>query len=325
MACLVASAIACGGSPPKANDASDADLAEDRDEPGASGQAQASSQQVQRGIDALQAGDAAQAVAILEKAREADPKDAQAAFYLAVAYEQSNEKQKALDLYREALNLDPKLTEAYVNLSFALLDGGEPAEAANVAARGLEVSPASPDLLTNRALALEAAGNEKEALTAYGKAVGASKDNAELRYAYALLLAKSDQTDAAKKQLAEVGRLSKDARVLAAAADLFAQLKDFDQCVQLFGQAIEAEESAVLYVRRGVCEHGRKQDSAALADYTKALQLDPEAPQAHYYLGLQHKQAGDKKKACEHLAKAAAGEGQYAKAAAKQGASMGCK
>lgn len=325
MVCLVASAVACGGSSTPPSDPSDPELPDDGAAPAGGAQAPASSDDVQRGIDALQAGDAGQARTILEKARSRDPKDAQAAFYLAVAYESLNDKPKAVELYRETLKLDPKLTEGYVNLSSALLDAGEAAEAAEVAGRGLEISANSADLLTNRALALEAAGNDGEALTAYGKAVEASKDNAELRYAYALLLAKANQPDAAKSQLKEVPRLSKDARVLAAAADLFAQLKDFEQCVALFGKAIAAEASAVLYVRRGVCQHGMKQDSAALADYEKGLELDPASAEAHYYIGLHHKQAGDKKKACEHLGKASSGDGQYAQAATKQAAGLGCK
>jgi tetratricopeptide (TPR) repeat protein len=173
-------------------------------------------------------------------------------------------------------------------------------------------------------LALEAAGQQDEALSAYAKAVEASKENAELRYSYALLLAKAGQGDTAKQQLSEVSRLSEDARVLAAAADLFAQLRDFEQCVALFSKAIEKAANASLHVRRGVCQHERKDDEAAAQDYERALELEPGFPAAHYYLGLHHKQAGAKKEACEHLQQAAKSKGQYSKAAAKQLAGMGC-
>jgi Tfp pilus assembly protein PilF len=319
---LAALAGACGGSTPPPNDQTEPPLEGDTASGGA--QAPASSPDVQRGVDALQAGDAQGAKAILEQARAKDPKDPQAVFYLAVACESLGDAAKGIELYREALKLDPKLTEAYVNLSSALLGAEQAAEAADVAGRGLQASPNTPDLLTNRALALEAAGKNEEALQAYAKAVEASKNNAELRYTYAEFLAKQNQLDKAKEQLVALGAQAQDAKVLAAAANLFGQLKDFEQCVAFFGKAIAKDPAPAFYVRRGVCQHGRKDEAAAAADYEKALASDPNMADAHYYLGLYYEKT-DKKKACEHLLGAAGKEGTYAKPAREKADKLGCK
>ena len=321
---LVALTGACGGSTPPPNDQSTNPPPPEEDTPSEGAQAPASSEDVQRGIDALQAGDAQGAKTILEKARAKDPKDPQAAFYLAVACESLGDATKGIELYREALELDPKLTEAYVNLSSALLAAEQAAEAADVAGRGLEVSPNTPDLLTNRALALEAAGKNEEALQAYAKAVEASKNNAELRYTYAEFLARQNQPDKAKEQLVALGAQAQDAKVLAAAANLFGQLKDFEQCVAFFGKAIAKDPVPAFYVRRGVCQHGRKDEAAAAADYEKALASDPNLADAHYYLGLYYEKT-DKKKACEHLLSAAGKEGVYAKRGRQQADKLRCK
>jgi Tfp pilus assembly protein PilF len=320
---LAGLAGACGGSTPPPNDQSDSPPLE-TETPSSGAQAPASSQDVQRGIDALQAGDAQGAKTILEQARAKAPKDPQAAFYLAVAYETLGDGAKGIELYREALQLDPKLTEAYVNLSSALLAAEQAPEAADVAGRGLKVSPNTPDLLTNHALALEAAGRNAEALEAYVKAVEASKNNAELRYTYAEFLAKQNQPDKAKEQLVALGAQAQDAKVLAAAANLFGQLKDFEQCVAFFGKAIAKDPVPAFYVRRGVCQHGRKDEAAAAADYEKALASDPNMADAHYYLGLYYEKT-DKKKACEHLLGAAGTEGPYAKRARERADKLHCK
>jgi Tfp pilus assembly protein PilF len=319
---LVALTAACGGSTPPPNDQSDAPPLEG-DTPSGAEQAPASSKDVQRGVDLLQAGDAQGAKEILEKARATDPKDPQATFYLAATYETLGDVPKGIELYREALKLDPKLTEGYVNLSYALLNSGQAAEAAEVAGRGLAVSPDAPDLLTNRALALEADGQTEQALEAYSKAVQVSKDNVQLRYTYAELLAKQQQPDKAKEQLKALEG-AEEPKVLAAAGNLFGQLKDFDQCVAFFGKAIAKKPVPSFYVRRGVCQHGRKDDAAAAADYQKALESDPNIADAHYYLGLYYEKT-DKKKACEHLLAAAAKEGNYAKPAQAKAKKLRCK
>lgn len=320
---LLAMMTACGGATPPPADQSGPPLEGDAASSDTGAQAAASSKDVRRGVDALQAGDAEGAKAILEKARDADPKDPQAAFYLAATYETLGDAPKGIELYREALKLDPKLTEAYVNLSYALLNSGQAAEAAEVAGRGLSVSPDTPDLLTNRALALEAAGQAEQALEAYGKAVQASKDNAQLRYTYAELLAKQQQPDKAKEQL-KLLEGAEDPKVLAAAGNLLGQLKEFEPCVAFFTKAIAKNPAPSFYIRRGVCHHGKKDDAAANADYEKAIEADPNSVEAHYYLGFDLAKK-DRKKACEHLLAAAAKEGDVAKAARDRAKKLRCK
>src|SRR5262245_1249962 len=136
---------------------------------------------VQQGILALQEEKWEEARNILFDARRKDPKDPQAAYYLAVAWQKLNHLALAEKNYRDALELDPKLSEAGVNLSQMLLDKGDAKGALAVVDAALKGNPKHPDLLLNRALCLEKAGSKADVLSAYGAAVQARPGDPMLR------------------------------------------------------------------------------------------------------------------------------------------------
>jgi Flp pilus assembly protein TadD len=295
---------ACSGSPGPKNPDHDPPLVE----PGPDEVAAASSAKVQAGIDAIQAGDFETAKQVLGQAQAENPKDAQAAFYLGVALEQTKDVNGATEQYKQALALDPRLTEASQNLSAILLDSDDAKGALKVAEKGLAHSPKHPELLMNRALALEATGDKDAALAAYGAAAAAQPDNLELAYAYAELLAGAGRQEPALAQLKKV-TVSDDPQVLAAAANVFGQLRSFGECIAALDKAIgklgKSKPAATLYVRRGVCRHEMKDESGAKSDYDAALGLDPDFAPAHYYLGMHQRAAGKKKEAIAAFQKAA--------------------
>lgn len=305
----------CGGSapppeePPPAFD----------DEEGTSGGsvAQASSSAVQEGIDAIQAEDFAKAKEILQAAHDKDPKDPQAAFYLGVAQENTEDVDGAVASYKQALDNDPKLTEASVNLSAVLLDREDYAGALEVAEGGLKSAPKQPLLLTNKAIAL--AGLDKpEALEAYKAAVAVAPDNLELRYEYAQLLAKADKKEAAIDELRAVIQ-SPDAAVAGAAANMLGRLGAFAECIGGLDKALKAKPNPDLYVRRGACRHGMNDEAGALADYQAAVAADDKFAPGHYYLGRHYLATGKKKEAKAHLTRAAElGTGSPLEGAAKK-------
>lgn len=265
--------------------------------------APASSSEVQKGIDLIEAQDFEEAKRVLSAAHQAAPNDPQAGFYLGVALEALDETDAALDAYRAALKADSGLVEAAVNASALLLEKKEDAAGAlKVAEQGLHAAPNNPSLLTNRALCLESLGRKNEALEAYGKAVEAAPDEHQLRYAYAELLVGAGKNEQAKAELQKLATVSE---LRAPVANLYGRSGDFNACIRVLDAAIGDKPSADLYVRRGACKHGAGDDAGAKADYEKAIDLDPEFAPAHYYLGMHLKEAGNKKQAIASLAKAA--------------------
>ncbi|HEV8550495.1 MAG TPA: tetratricopeptide repeat protein, partial [Polyangiaceae bacterium] len=241
---------------------------------------------------------------ILEQARKDDPKDPQAAFYLGVADEGLGDKSGAKAAYKAAIELDPKLPDPAVNLSQLLLDEGDGAGALGVVDTALKTIPKHPDLLLNRAVALEAAGKKDEALTAYSTAAAARPKDMVLHAAYGQLLLEAGKKPEGLAELKKAAATS-DPALLASIASAQTKAGAFDDCIATINQAMSAKKDApALFVRRGICEDGKKDDKSAESDFKAALALDANFAPAHHYYGL-HLASKDKKAALEHLDKAA--------------------
>jgi tetratricopeptide (TPR) repeat protein len=233
-----------------------------------------------------------------------------------VAQQNLEQRDAAISSFEKALSLDPKLTEAAVNLAAALLDAGDAERAAPVIERALASDPQNPGLLYNRALVASMLGQRAEAVAFYREALAADPQNAEIKYGYAEALVAAGSTTEAQKVLAELIQ-SDDVPVLASSARLLGRLDDFGGCIQALSRALDREPSAELYVARGLCHHGKRDEGTALADFQRAIGKDASYAPAHYYAGMHFKSQGKKKEARAALARAVelAGEDGVGKAA----------
>jgi tetratricopeptide (TPR) repeat protein len=278
----------------------------------------AASAELNQGVAAIRDGDFVGAKKLLAEFTQKSPNNANGQFYYGVALHNLNETDAAIAAYERALALDPKLGEAWVNLSAVQLDVGRPQEALGVVERGLESQPSNGELLYNRALALKALDRMSDALPAYEKALAANPENAELKYGYAEALLQAGDQAKAKSVLESL--ISVDQiEILASSARLLGGLKAFDSCVAALNKALNLKLSSELYVQRGLCKHGLKDESGALADFETAVKQDPAFAPAHYYLGMHLKSQGKKAKAKSSLAKAVelSGDSGVGKAAKK--------
>lgn len=308
---LVVLPLACGGSSQPANTPDDTALLAQPDD----GTAAPSSAAVQQGIDALKAGDFEKAKQILGDAHQKDPQDPQAAFYYAVALDNSGDVEGAIAGYREALSLEPNLLEARQNLSAVLVEKQDFKGALEVVDGGLKQSPDDPGLLANRAVALDSTGSP-DAVGAYAKALEKAPDNGPLRFNYATALAKAGKKD---ESLAELKKIPTDDPDFAAAvANVYKQLGAFDDCIRLLDGAVAKKPNAELLVRRGSCKGSKKDGAGATADFKAALELDPNFAPAHYYYGRELVSQGKLAEGRAEVEKAAQlGAGTPVEAAAK--------
>jgi tetratricopeptide (TPR) repeat protein len=304
--------LACSSAPP-----AQAPAAPDP-EPSADPAGGAGGSELNRGVAAIRNGDFAGAKTILAEVTQKSPNNANGQFYYGVALHNLNETDAAIAAYEKALAIDPKLGEAWVNLSAVELDVGRPEAALKVVERGLVVQPANAELLYNRALALKAQDRMGDALPAYAKALEANPENPEIKYGYAEALIQAGDKDKAKTLLESLVSVDQ-IEILASSARLLGGLKAFDACVTALSKALNIKVSSELYVQRGLCKHGLKDEAGALADFETAVKQDPSFPPAHYYLGMHLKSQGKKAKAKQSLAKAAelAGDSGVGKAAKK--------
>ena len=85
--------------------------------------------------------------------------------------------------------------------------------------------------------------------------------------------------------------------MLASVADLYARLKQWDDCVAALDAAAQKQPVAELFITRGLCKHGKSDDKGARGDFEKALEVDPKSAKAQFYLAHNLKESGDKKAA----------------------------
>ncbi|HSC87537.1 MAG TPA: tetratricopeptide repeat protein [Polyangiaceae bacterium] len=254
-----------------------------------------SSTKVKQGLEAIRAEKFEEAEKLLSEATQESPEDPQAAFYHGVALDGLQRTEDAVASYQKALKLEPKLTEASQNLSAALLALDRVEDALTVANQGLTQTPEDVGLLANRALALDALGSP-DAPAAYEKVLAKKGDDPWLRLNYAVTLARAGKEDQAK---AEIAKVPVDEPQLAAqVASFHGDRHDFAACVATLDQAIAKNPLADLFVQRGVCKHGKKDEVGAGQDLKKAVEADPNSAAAHYYLGqhlLAQKKTADAK------------------------------
>jgi tetratricopeptide (TPR) repeat protein len=312
--------FACGGaaSSQSAASASDAPLT-DANDAEAEPQAAPESAGFAQGVEAIRAEKFDVARGIFEKVVHEEPKNAQAVFYLGVAQQNLGQLPEARASYEQAVALAPKLADAWVNLTAILLDSGDSAAALAQIDRGLAQNPKHPALSYNRALALSALGKSAEAVPAYRDALAADPNNSEIKYGYAEALIAAGSKDQGLKLLGELAQ-GDNPDVLASTGRLLGRLEQFDGCITALNKALASKPAAELYVTRGLCQHGKKDDQAAFADFQQAIQADPNYAPAHYYAGMHLRMQGKKSEAKQALGRAvqlagAEGVGKAAKKA----------
>lgn len=81
-------------------------------------------------------------------------------------------------------------------------------------------------------------------------------------------------------------------------------LRKWDKAVQVLRRAVELDpDNVMLWLNLGAAELGRlelsgpRQQARAIQAYERALAIDPKTPNAHYHLGLIHKERKDSARA----------------------------
>src|SRR5258705_1803116 len=104
-----------------------------------------SNQDREIGIKQLQSGHASEALSALKKATKRSKLDADAWYYLGVAYIRLRELKKAADAFGTAIRIRPEFAEAHTGLAHALLQRGKLGDASKEAEKSLAIEPKSPD------------------------------------------------------------------------------------------------------------------------------------------------------------------------------------
>lgn len=295
--------VACGAPPAQAPEVLIADPPPGAAEGASAGEA---ASELSRGIAYAKSERYQEAKSHLEKAILANPRSVEAAFYLALSAEKTDDRPGAEANYKRALAIDPAFAEAAENLAALYLDEpARPDEAIALLTVVLAKAPGNAHLLTNLAYAYSLKGDPVSAAKQYEAALAKGED-ANLRFRYGQALLEAKQPEKAGEQLRKaLAGTGDDAPTLATLGRLLAFSKSFADCVTAFDRAIKLKPGdPEWYVRRGTCRHELKDDVGAKADYEAAIKADPKFAAAHYYLGASYLADGRRQAAHDELEKA---------------------
>jgi Flp pilus assembly protein TadD len=140
-------------------------------------------------------------------------------------------------------------------------------------------------------------------LSAYEAASRADPSDETVRYSYAEALLAAGSREEAFEMLQALSR-AQSVEVLASSARLLGRMKEFSLCITTLDRAIGIQSAPELYVDRGLCKHGKKDEPAARSDFEAAIAKDGSFAPAHYYLGMHLLGIGKKAEARAALARA---------------------
>lgn len=224
---------------------------------------------VVQGVDAARRGDRARARVLFERARQADPRSAEAYANLAAIEREGGEWTAAQGNLRRALAVDSDQMEAYVQLALLYLD---------LAEQNRDMLDLAT-LVCQQAVARAARFGEGEVA---GPAV------APIHNAWGLALARRGDVAGAVAQFGRARRL--DPRLFEAHLNFGAvnlSFRGYAAAEEAFRDALGLRPDAYeASLSLGVALRGQGRYEEAREAYARAAQLDPAQPDAYYNLGV---------------------------------------
>lgn len=188
---------------------------------------------------------------------------------------------EALETLQAAVKSDPELVEAYLLIArLHLLPDGDAQEVIKATTRAIELLKDDPQAQSNAYLLRALRQTDDAARTAdLDHAVNANPTNIEARQARALLRLQNEDVSGAVEDLKSL--LKQDPTNQAVAQVAVEQLVKMDRtedALTLLNETLEASPSEGLYRLRGIIHRAEGKEDEALADFGKALAMQPKDP-----------------------------------------------
>ncbi|QDU72457.1 tetratricopeptide repeat protein [Mucisphaera calidilacus] len=201
----------------------------------------------------LDAGNVAAARTSYVRAVQTDPRDYDAQYGLALVNQILGRVSEAVQGYQRALSIDPESFDARRDLASAFLQAGRPDLSLRHAVTATEMEPESRAAWINLGAAYTMLGQHERAVRSY-------------------------------QQAAELGEL--DPPLLQSWAQAHLNLREYDRAANLLQQLVQDQPSAFAHERYGYALFKQRKRQEAVVQFQAALQLDREMPQALNGIGV---------------------------------------
>jgi predicted TPR repeat methyltransferase len=247
---------------------------------------------LQQAVAHHQQGRYVQAQDLYRQVLAAEPRQFDALHLLGVTLRQTGDVDGAIAMIRQAIALDPGQASAHCNLGVAMLDAGRAEEAVACYDTAVTLNPGYAMAYGNRGNALRKLGRPDDALFSYDKALLLAPASAEVLCNRAIVLHELGRNEeallSATRALESKPRY---AEAHTACGNILQALQRFEEAVDSYSIAIEllgnanVAQRAEAYCNRGTALQRLHAFEEALRDYDRAVGMQAEYAQAHYYRG----------------------------------------
>jgi tetratricopeptide (TPR) repeat protein len=215
------------------------------------------------------------------------PRDSAVDYYLLLGSAQalSGDLPAAVKTLQTAVRAAPLRPEPYYRLALVFLEGYRDQDALQVLAAGLRQIPDSPLLLFATGTVHEVGGRYQQAIDYLRKSVGAKADQAEVWSELGDLYVKVGRYEQAAD--AYQGAISQGggSETVVKYADLLTRQGQFAEAEMLLVQVLKKKDNLVqAYVVLGKLHNAQKQYARAETELRRAVELDPDSADAHFFL-----------------------------------------
>ena len=257
------------------------------------------------------------AEALLLRASQKDPKNAEISLALGELYFSRKRYEQALDYYKEALKKKPDLATAHYAIGVMSIEEKKYNEGIASLKEAVRLDPNYAPAYRALGEIYNLAGRYTEAADNFKKYLSMTSER-RAQYTYAKSLYASGQYAAALEQIDIALKDTTTPVMLRLKAYCLTELKQYENALQAFDRYYQNFSGPYIlkdFTTQADAYKGMKQDSMAILQLEKALALDPDAPEIHSELAKLHMGAKRYAKATYHmervLAKGSGKPGDY--------------
>ena len=225
---------------------------------------------------ALALGQADEAIPLLEKALDLNPKDEASESNLGAALTQKGRLEEAIAHCQKALGLNANDAQAHTNLAIALSNAGKPEDALPHFEKAVQLVPDDASFQSNLGAALAGRGRIVEAIPHFRTALDAHPEDVQAMVNLAIALAATGKADEAIPHLEKAAQLAPGDPGIQ--TNLGAALVDrgrMEAAIPHLEQAVEAApQSADAHYHLGAAYAGQNRIANAMGEWRSALAID---------------------------------------------------
>jgi Flp pilus assembly protein TadD len=238
----------------------------------------------------------------------ADANEPRALHLLGVLLSQRGDKEQAVRLITRAIEINPRAPEYHSNLGLAFLEQGRPEPAVLACRRSIELNPRDAEAHFILANALREIGRVDEAIHAYQRALAINPNHSGAMRFLALMMKHTGRSNDALNLYGELLKQRPDwPEALVDYGEILRGRGQFAEALAAFDRAIAIQPNyAPAHNGRGLVLHDMNTPDVAAASYRRAAELDPNNPGIRANLGYALELAGEFDRAVAELERAVA-------------------